>query len=109
MKAFKGNSYSAPIERDRKELGKYNEKLDQKFNSSRKRIAQKLKNAPTSLGGRINSTGNKRKRPLSTCQIIIVVLIFTMMFMFMFVSLLVRNPDQSKGNSTGIKVDRTIL
>jgi len=43
MKAFKGKSYVAPVEKDRKELGKYQEKVTQKLHSSRGKISSKYK------------------------------------------------------------------
>ena len=46
MKAFKGKSYFAPVEKDRKEMGKFQEKVDQKFVSSRGKISSGYKNAP---------------------------------------------------------------
>ena len=43
MKAFKGKSYVAPVEKDRKEQGKYLEKVTQKYHSSRGKISSKYK------------------------------------------------------------------
>ena len=43
MKAFKGKSYVAPVEKDRKEQGKYQEKVTQKIHSSRGKISSKYK------------------------------------------------------------------
>ena len=43
MKAFKGKSYVAPVEKDRKELGKYQEKVTQKLHSSKGKISSKYK------------------------------------------------------------------
>ena len=42
MKAFKGKTYTAPVEKDRKELGKYQEKVTQKYHTSKAKISTKL-------------------------------------------------------------------
>ena len=43
MKAFKGKSFVAPVEKDRKEMGKFQEKVDQKYVSSRGKISNGYK------------------------------------------------------------------
>ena len=50
MKAFKGKSFVAPIEKDRKEMGKFQEKVDQKYVSSKGKISNGYKNSSSSMG-----------------------------------------------------------
>ena len=62
MKAFKTNSYSAPIVKERNELGKYSEKISQKIKSDKDRISKHLKNFNTNFGTVPNKKLNKRNR-----------------------------------------------
>ena len=84
MKAFKGKSYVPPVEKERKELGKYQEKVTQKFHSSKGKIRagykenyDKTNNIPHKA-----ISGKRGKQKFSTSSFFILGLII------LFVSLL---------------------
>ena len=85
MKAFKGKSYVAPVEKDRKELGKYQEKVTQKFHSSRGKISSKYKENYEKAKNIPNKKiyGKKNKNKLSNCNY------FLLALLILFVSLLI--------------------
>ena len=86
MKAFKGKSYVAPVEKDRKELGKFQEKVTQKNHSSRGKISSKYKenydktnNIPRK---KLPSKKSKSKWSFSNYFILLVIILFISLLLF---------------------------
>ena len=100
MKAFKGKSYVAPVEKDRKELGKYQEKVTQKFHSSKGKISSKYKenydksnNLPyKKLGGK----KSKNKWSFSNYIILSIIIIFVSLLLFAIYSTIFK--EEKKGD-----------
>ena len=86
MKAFKGKSYFAPVEKDRKEMGKFQEKVDQKFVSSRGKISSGYKNAPSAMGNLPSKTAiaRKKNKKWTYGEIFLISLIVLMISFFLF-------------------------
>ena len=86
MKAFKGKSYVAPVEKDRKELGKYQEKVTQKFHSSKGKISSKYRENYDKSNKLPNKKlyGKKSKNKWSTSNYIIlsIIIIFVSLLLF---------------------------
>lgn len=85
MKAFKTNSYSAPIVKERNELGKYSEKISQKIKSDKDRISKHLKNFNTNFGTVPNKKLNKRNRSFNIGDYFIVTLIGILFILLFFI------------------------
>ena len=86
MKAFKGKSYIPPVEKDRKELGKYQEKVTQKYHSSRGKISskyienyEKANNLPNK---KIYVKKSKNKWSIFNYVILILVILFVSSLLF---------------------------
>ena len=96
MKAFKGKSYVAPVEKDRKELGKYQEKVTQKHHSSRGKISSKYKenyekanNIPSK---KIFGKKGKNKWSISNFIILGLMLLFVFSLLFAIYSTIFNKP-----------------
>jgi hypothetical protein len=74
MKAFKDKSYSAPVEKIRKDLGKYNEKVDKKV------ILTRPKQTSSDRPLYSNPTNFRRKLNYGTCFLLF--MIFALIFLF---------------------------
>lgn len=86
MKAFKGKTYTAPVEKDRKEQGKFKEKVDHKTLSSRGKIAKK-NDKYSSIHS--NPTYTKRKRlSVGDYTLLFVIILLFLLFIFLIVSLI---------------------
>lgn len=90
MNKFKERSYTAPIEKDRNQLGKYKEKLDYKFFISKK---NNKANIPKSGVSGIVSNNSVSKKKLSTGSVILlsIIIVIGILFLFMILSLLLSN------------------
>ena len=86
MKAFKGKSYVAPVEKDRKELGKYQEKVTQKFHSSKGKISSKYKENYEKANNLPSKKifGKKGKKKWSFCNYFILGVILLFVFLLIF-------------------------
>lgn len=86
MKAFKtNNSYTGPIEKERKELGKNSEKLSRKIESDKGRISKKLKSFQTNFGSVPTKRQTKKKIEFNCCEYIIITLIGIIVMLLIFV------------------------
>ncbi len=86
MNKFKEKSYTAPIEKDRTQQGKYKEKLDYKFFISKKN--NKI-NIPKSGSNTIISTNPVfKKKTLGSIILISIISVIGILFFFMIISLL---------------------
>ena len=86
MKAFKGKTYTPPVEKDRKELGKYQEKVTQKLHSSKGKISSKYKENYEKANNlpRKKILGKKGKNKMSGCNYFILFIIFTFIGLLFF-------------------------
>ncbi len=86
MKAFKGKSYVAPVEKDRKELGKFQEKVTQKYHSSKGKISSKYKENydKTNNIPRKKLTGKKGKNKwtFSNYFFLLIIILFISLLLF---------------------------
>lgn len=90
MKPFKGKTFVPPVEKERKEVGKYKEKLDNKFHSSHRKISSQYRVQKSNLGSTpTNST--KRKKKLSTGDYILLgsLVILSILFIFLIVTVII--------------------
>jgi len=85
MKAFKGKSKIIPVEKDRKEQGKFQENMSHKQNSSRRKISSSYLNKEKELGKLPNSKPvRKKNKKRSYCEYFIISFIFGIIFLFIF-------------------------
>ncbi len=85
MKAFKGKSKIIPVEKDRKEQGKFQENMSHKQNSSRRKISSSYLNKEKELGNLPNSKQvRKKNKKRSCCEYFIISFIFGIIFLFIF-------------------------
>ena len=85
MKAFKGKSKIIPVEKDRKEQGKFQENMSHKQNSSRRKISSSYLNKEKELGNLPNSKPvRKKNKKRSYCEYFIISFIFGIIFLFIF-------------------------
>ena len=86
MKAFKGKTYTPPVEKDRKELGKFQEKVTQKFHSSKGKISAKYKENYDKANNiphkKLSNKKNKNKWSISNYFLFAVIIIFISLFLF---------------------------
>ena len=96
MKAFKGKSYVAPVEKDRKELGKFQEKVTQKYHSSRGKISSKYQENYEKANKipykKISRKKGKNKWSISTFIIFGFLLLFVVALLFAIYSTLFNKP-----------------
>ena len=100
MKAFKGKSYVAPVEKDRKELGKYQEKVTQKFHSSKGKISStyrenydKSNKLPNK---KLFGKKSKNKWSISNYVILSIIIIFVSLLLFAIYSTIFK--EEKKGD-----------
>ncbi len=74
MKAFKDKAYTPPVDKIRKDLGRFSEKIDKKAILSRYRAANNEKN--------VISTPTFNKKRLNCGQYFLLVFIFGLIFFF---------------------------
>ena len=85
MKAFKGKSKIIPVEKDRKEQGKFQENMSHKQISSRRKISSSYLNKEKELGKLPNSNPvRKKNKKRSYCEYFIISFIFGIIFLFIF-------------------------
>ncbi len=104
MKAFKGKSFVAPIEKDRKEMGKFQEKIDQKYVSSRGKSNDEFKNSSFNKGSlpSKNVINRKKNKKWTYGEIFLVSIIVLMIsfFIFLLVSIVFfPSEDENKKNN----------
>ena len=96
MKAFKGKSYTPPIEKDRKELGKFQEKVTQKFHSSKGKISSKYKENYEKANNiphkKLSSKKSKTKWSISNYFLLIVIILFISLLLFAIYSAIFNKP-----------------
>lgn len=90
MKPFKGKAFVPPVEKERKEVGKYKEKLDNKFHSSHRKISSQYKIQKSNLGS-TPSNPTKRKKKLSTGDYILLgsLVVLFILFIFLIVTVII--------------------
>ena len=85
MKAFKGKSKIIPVEKDRKEQGKFQENMSHKQNSSRRKISSSYLNKEKELGNLSNPNPVRKKNKKWGCrEYFIISFIFGIIFLFIF-------------------------
>ena len=85
MKAFKGKSKIIPVEKERKEQGKFQENMSHKQISSRRKITSGYLNKEKDIGNLPNSKPFRKKfKKLSYCEYFIIIFIFGIIFLFIF-------------------------
>jgi len=85
MKAFKGKSKIIPVEKDRKEQGKFQENMSHKQISSRRKITSGYLNKEKDLGNLPNSKPIRKKyKKWGYCEYFIIIFIFGIIFLFIF-------------------------
>ena len=104
MKAFKGKSFVAPIEKDRKEMGKFQEKVDQKYVSSKGKISNGYKNSSSSMGSlpSKNSINRKKNKKWTYGELFLISFIVLMIsfFIFLLISIVFfPSEDENKKNN----------
>jgi len=87
MNKFKDRSYTAPIEKDRNQMGKYKEKLDYKFFISKK---NNKANIPKSGTNTIvsNNPITRKKNSLGSIVLLTILIIIGILFIFMIITLM---------------------
>lgn len=97
MKTFKGKTYTAPVEKDRKEQGKFKEKVDHKKFSSRGKISKKNDNYSSI---RANPTYSKRKKlSIGDYTLLFFIISLIVLFIFLIISLITSPTQEDKSNS----------
>lgn len=86
MNKFKERSYTAPIEKDRNQIGKYKEKLDYKFFISKKNNKSNIPKSGLSNIVSSNSTSRKKKS-IGGIILLSIIVIIGVLFFFMVISL----------------------
>lgn len=91
MNKFKERSYTAPIEKDRNQIGKYKEKLDYKFFISKK---NNKVNIPKSGVNNIVSSNaiNRKKNSIGSFILLSIIGVIGILFFFMVISLFLTKP-----------------
>jgi hypothetical protein len=83
MKTFKGKSKTAPVEKDRKEQGKYQENISHKQVSSRRKITSSYLNKEKDLGNLPSSKPVRKKyKKWGYFEYFIIMIIFGIIFLF---------------------------
>ena len=101
MKAFKGKTFVAPVEKERKELGKFKEKLDHKLFSSHRKISNNYKYQKSNLGS-MPTNPKKGKRKLS--YILLGSLIgLSLLFVFLIITVVLVPSSEGNNNDNSNK------
>ena len=98
MKAFKGKTFVAPVEKERKELGKFKEKLDHKLFSSHRKISNNYKYQKSNLGS-MPTNPKKGKKKLSYGDYILLGSLIGLSLLFVFLIITVVLVPSSEGNN----------
>ncbi len=109
MKAFKGKSKIIPVEKDRKEQGKFQENMSHKQNSSRRKISSSYLNKEKELGNLPNSKPvRKKNKKRSYCEYFIISFIFGIIFLFIFLLIsVIFFKDNEKELNSDLNLNKT--
>lgn len=109
MKAFKGKSKIIPVEKDRKEQGKFQENMSHKQNSSRRKISSSYLNKEKELGNLPNSKPvRKKNKKRSFCEYFIISFIFGIIFLFIFLLIsVIFFKDNEKELNSDLNLNKT--
>jgi len=108
MKAFKGKSKTAPVEKDRKEQGKYQENISHKQVSSRRKITSNYLNKEKDLGNIPSSKPVRKKyKKWGYFEYFIIMIIFGIIFLFIFLLIsVIFFKDNKKEFNNEIKIKK---
>ena len=98
MKAFKGKTFVATVEKERKELGKFKEKLDHKLFSSHRKISNNYKYKKSNLGS-MPTNPKKGKKKLSYGDYILLGSLIGLSLLFVFLIITVVLVPSTEGNN----------
>lgn len=90
MKAFKERAYMPPVDKMRKELGKFNEKQDKKL------VLTKPKQTTGDKPLLSNPTSSKKKIGFGAYFILGVIIALSILFIFMVISLIINNKNEKE-------------